>query len=220
MAKKKPPPPPDNLAEVLQQIGDVPLERIRMNPPLGTATEKDVIAAELLPRKRLCELVDGVLIEKVMAAQESLLALEIGRHLGNFVTGNELGVVLGADGMLRVLPGIVRIPDICFIAWDRIPGGVFPNDPIAELVPNLAIEVMSPSNTRSEMARKLKDYFLSGVDLVWLIFPKTQSAEVYTAPDEKTKIARNGSLDGGDVLPGFTLSLKELFSVIHRRKAV
>jgi Uma2 family endonuclease len=219
MAKIKTP-KPENMAELMQQIGDVPLERIRTNPPPGTATEKDVLAAEALPRKRLCELVDGVLIEKAMAAKESLLAGLVIQFLGTHVTGNNLGAVLGADGMLRILPGMVRIPDISFISWDRVPGGVFPNDPIANLIPELAVEVISPSNTKGEMARKLKDYFIAGVQLVWLIYPKTETAEVYTAPDVKTKIGKNGSLDGGAVLPGFSLSLKSLFENLGRRHAV
>ena len=219
MARKKPP-LPDNLAELMHQIGDVPLERIRMYPPPGTATERDVIAAELLPRKRLCELVDGVLIEKPMSTKESILALRIGRHLDVHVSANDLGVVGGADGMLRVLPGIVRLPDVWFISWDRVPGGIIPDEPVAELIPDLAIEVISPSNTKGEMARKLKDYFVSGVRLVWLIYPKKETAEAYTDPDTKTIIGKNGSLDGSDVLPGFALSLKDLFSVLRRRKAV
>jgi len=210
----------ENVAEILEQIGDVPLERIRMNPTPGLATEKDVIAAEALPRKRLCELVDGVLIEKVMSTKESRLAVKVAHLLENFVEEKDLGAIFGADGILRVMPGIVRMPDVCFISWDHIPGGVIPDDPIADLVPDLAIEVMSPSNTKGEMDRKLRDYFISGVQLVWLIYPKKQTAEVYTAPDAFTKTAKNGTLDGGAVLPGFHLSLRDVFSSLSRRKAV
>jgi Uma2 family endonuclease len=61
------------------------------------------------------------------------------------------------------------------------------------------------------MQIKLKEYCLGGVSLVWIIDPETRSAEVYTAPDEKTAIPATGSLDGGDVLPGFRLPLAKLF---------
>jgi Uma2 family endonuclease len=210
----------ENLAELMHLIGDVPLKRVRTNPPPGTATEKDVLAAEALPRKCLCELVDGVLIEKVMAASESLLAGKIIQELRNFAENKDLGVVLGEGGMLRIIPHMVRIPDACFISWEQIPGGIFPKDPIAKLVPELAAEVISPGNTKGEMARKLRDYFFSGVRLVWLIYPKTQTAEVYTDPESKMKVGKNGNLDGGNVLPGFALSLKDLFGSLSRRKAV
>src|SRR5215468_1891250 len=64
----------DNLAELVEQLGDIPLERIRMRPPPGTATEADVLAALEAPRKRICELIDGVLVEKPMGYTESILA--------------------------------------------------------------------------------------------------------------------------------------------------
>jgi Uma2 family endonuclease len=211
--------PPETLADVLrlrEQLGNVPLDRIRMSPLPGTATAEDVIAAETLPRKRLCELIDGVLVEKAMGARESLLALALGSFLWAHVRPRKLGVILGADGMLRLEPQQVRIPDVSYISWARVPGGKFPETPIPEIVPDLAVELLSESNTKGEMARKLRDYFLAGVRLVWLIQPKTQTAEAYTAPDEKRRIAKTGTLDGGTVLPGFSLPLKELFAQADR----
>jgi len=91
------------------------------------------------------------------------------------------------------------------------------DQPIAVLVPDLAVEVISKRNTPGEMRRKLRDYFLSGVRLVWLIYPKTQTAEVYRAPDRKKRVGKTGSLDGEDVLPGFRLPLSELFARARRR---
>lgn len=208
---------PDNMAELLHQLGGVPLERILVRPAPGTATEADVLAAERQPRKRLCELVDGVLVEKPMSALESLLAIVVARLVGNFADEEDRGVVLGADAMLRLFPGQVRIPDVSFISWDNIPGGKMPSDPIASLVPDLAVEVLSPSNTRAEMNRKLRDYFLAGTRLVWIIDPKTRTAEMYTSPTDVRRVRKNGNLDGGDVLPGFRLSLPDLFARLERR---
>ena len=76
----------------------------------------------------------------------------------------------------------------------------------------MAAEILSKSNTPAEMKRKRREYFEAGVKLVWLIDPKTRTANVYTAPEEPTFIDRDGVLDGGNVLPGFKLPLAELFA--------
>jgi Uma2 family endonuclease len=76
----------------------------------------------------------------------------------------------------------------------------------------LPIEVLSPSNTKREMNRKLQEYFGAGAEFVWYIDPDTQTAKAYTSPDQHSIIELDGVLTGGDVLPGFELSLKALFS--------
>ena len=217
--RMKQPELPDNMEEMLHRLGDVPLRRIPMWPPIGTATEADVLAAEREPRKRLCELIDGVLVEKPMGTKEALVASLLGYFLWEFVRPRNLGVVLGADGMLRLFPGRVRIPDVSFVALDRLPEGELPSDAIAELAPNLAVEILSRSNTPKEIELKLRDYFQSGAELVWVIEPKTQTAEVYTALDEKRRIAKTQALDGGSVLPGFKLPLKTLFAPPGSKRA-
>src|SRR5947209_289649 len=135
----------ETAAEMQEYFGGIPLERILMNPLPGKAKEKDVIAAEAQPRKRLCELIDGVLVEKAMGTRESQLGLIIARLLLNYLDEHDLGIVLGGDGMLRLFPGRVRIPDVSFISWERLPGGELPDKPIAPLAPDLAVEVLSPS---------------------------------------------------------------------------
>ena len=130
---------------------------------------------------------------------------------------NDLGVVLGADGFLRLRPRLVRIPDVSFISWDQIPSGEFPTEPIASLYPDLAVEVLSEGNTSREIARKLDEYFEAGCRLAWIIDPENRTADVYTAPDQCTHLRASQSLDGGEVLPGFKLSLKELFASTRRR---
>jgi Uma2 family endonuclease len=220
MAKRSQPADlPENMQELMARLGDVPLERVRLRPPLGTATEADVLAAEREPRKRLCELIDGVLVEKAMGTREAILASLLGYFLWEFVRPRGLGVVLGADGMLRLFPGRVRIPDVSFVSIDRLPEGELPADAIAELAPNLAVEVLSKSNTPKEIELKLRDYFQSGAELVWVIRPQTQTAEVYTSSEAKRLVSRNQSLEGGKVLPGFKLPLKKLFAPPGRKQA-
>ena len=67
------------------------------------------------------------------------------------------------------------IPDVSFISWQQLPGRNFPDDAIASLYPDLAVEVVSAGNTPGEMRRKLKDYFAAGTQIVWFIYPKTKS---------------------------------------------
>jgi Uma2 family endonuclease len=205
-------------ADVLKQLGRVPLRRIRMNPAPGTATEKDVIDIQRR-EDRLYELVDGVLVEKVMGFPEAHLATFLGRMMGNFAEDeHDLGIVSGADSTMRLMPRLVRIPDIAFVSWDQLPDREVPPEPVPDLVPDLAVEVLSEGNTKGEMARKLQDYFLAGVRLVWYVDPGARKVEVYTAPDQCSRLGLNDTLDGGDVLPGFRLPLRKLFARVSKRR--
>jgi Uma2 family endonuclease len=198
------------LADFWTHLGDIPPERIRMTPLPGTATEQDVIEAESRTG-RICELIDGVLVEKTMGYRESFIASQIIYLIQVFLQTRNLGIVLAPDGTLEILPQQVRIPDVSFISWDHFPDRKLPDEPIPALAPELAIEVLSKGNTEREMQRKLRDYFAAGVRLVWYIDPRTRSAKAYTAEDQFVEVPESGALSGGDVLPGFELPLKELF---------
>ncbi len=197
--------------DLVGRFGAIPLNRVRTNPPPGSATERDVI--EIHDREnRLCELVDGSLLEKTMSSFESYLAVRIAHLLKVFVEAARLGIVLGADGMLRLARGLLRIPDVSFISWDRLPGHVFPREDIWTLAPDLAVEVISHGNTREEMEHKLLDYFTAGVRLVWYVYPAEREVHVYTAPDDRVVLSGQDALDGGGVLAGFRLPLETLFA--------
>lgn len=202
------------VADLTEKFGPIPAYRIRNEPHPGQATEQDVIELSLC-EDRLYELVDGVLIEKMMGFYESYLSLRLGKLISIFVDDNDLGIVVGADAMVRLALGLVRIPDVSFVSWDRLPEREVPRDPIAKLVPDLAIEVLSKGNTKREMSRKLEDYFAAGVRLVWYVDPKTESVQCYTSPMSSTLVKAPEALDGGEVLPGFALPLDQLFK---RRK--
>jgi Uma2 family endonuclease len=207
----------DTLADLLARIGDVPLKRIRAKPAPGTATEDDVIAALEAANKRLFELVDGVLVEKALGTKEDLWAGLIVYFLWEFLEKHDLGIVVGADSPFRLRIGLVRIPDVSFISWDRLPSGELPDEVIASVIPDLGVEVISKSNSKKEMERKLEDYFRSGVRLVWFLYPKSQTARVYSSPTRFRRIEKDQSLTGGDLLPGFNLPLRELFARGKRR---
>jgi Uma2 family endonuclease len=206
----------DTLAELVERLGGVPLERIRFRPYPGTATEEDVIRIEA-QENRLCELVVGVLVEKPMGFRESLLAVAIARYLYEFVTPRNLGLVTGEGGMMRLFAGLVRIPDVAFISWARLPGGKVPDAPIPRLAPDLAVEVLSRSNTPSEMRGKREEYFEAGVALVWMVDPEERRVTVYTSPEDSVAYGTSDVLDGGTVLPGFSLPLGDLFAELDRR---
>lgn len=203
-------------AELHALIGCVPLERIAATPAPGCATEADVLAP---PNgvKHIYELVHGVLIEKAMGYRESELALILGQLLLNFLDVHDIGIALGADGTLKLFPGLVRVPDICFISWNRFPEGKRPTEPIPNLVPDLAVEIISPGNTVQEMDLKLQDYFRAGVKLVWYMYPDRSEARVYTGPDRYTVVGAEDILDGGDVLPGFQVSMRDWTEKAARR---
>jgi Uma2 family endonuclease len=161
-------PPADwvTAADLLERLGGIAPDRLRLRPAPGTATEQDLL--DVYDREKCrCELVDGVLVEKAMGFQESALAMWLGQLLFRYyLEANDLGVLAGEAGAIRLMQGLVRIPDLSFVSWDRLPCGTLPDEPILGLAPDLAVEVLSPGNTRGEMQRKLREYFLAGVRLV------------------------------------------------------
>ena len=214
---KNPLPPTWSVADLLEHFGGISPQRIRLRPAPGTATERDILDIQAR-EDRLYELVDGVLVEKVMGYEEACLALLLGRLLGDFVDEHDLGVVAGADGGLRLMPGLVRVPDLSFISWRRLPRKEFPTEAIPGLPPDLAVAVLSEANTRAEMQRKLKDYFLAGVQLVWYVDPDRRVVDVFTAPDQSARVGTGHILDGGAVLPGFAVSVRQLFARVSRQR--
>lgn len=201
----------ETMGDLLRQLGGISPRRVRLHPLPGTATERDLIRLND-HTNRLYELVDGVLVEKIMASLESSLACDLIKFLGIFLDIHDLGFLMGSDGPARLFPRLIRIPDISFISWDQLPTRERPTEPIFDLAPALAVEVLSKGNTRREMLRKLKEYFLSGVRVVWFVDPKKRTVQVFTAPDQSIILTEKGTLDGGDVLPGFTLPVRKLFA--------
>ncbi|HEV3203673.1 MAG TPA: Uma2 family endonuclease [Gemmataceae bacterium] len=209
------PPKIRTLADLLERLGGISPGRVLYDPSPGKATEADLIDIQK-KENRLCELVDGVLVEKAMGYRESCLALALAAFLRSFVVPRNLGLVSGADGTIRLFPGLVRIPDVAFISWARLPNRKMPTVPIPHLAPDLAVEVMSESNTEKEMARKLQEYFNCSVSLVWLVEPDARTVAVHTSPEAYTLLNEAQTLHGDPVLPGFQLPLPDLFAELDR----
>jgi Uma2 family endonuclease len=195
-----------NLAELMRTVGGVPLDRIRLTPAPGAATEEDVVRIGDCEGVT-CELLDGVLVEKAIGLYESVLAGLIVHKLNVYLDKHAAGVSL-AGGVLRILPDRIRAPAVSFIRWERFPKRKVPRDRVFAVVPDLAIEILSPGNPRSEMDRKLKEYFRAGVTLVWYIDAERRKAKAFTSPDDCVELGEAGVLDGDEVLPGFRPSSK------------
>jgi Uma2 family endonuclease len=203
------------IADVQKRLGDIPEYRILSFPAPGTATVQDLLDGSIT-NGRCCELVDGILVEKAMGFRSDYIAAWILYLIAAFLERNNLGAVTGSQSPIRFKLNLVRMPDVSFIRWDSVddtdeienPAGVFLESP-----PDLAVEVLSPSNTHKEMETKLKEYARAGVELVWYVDPERKEVDVYPKGNKKRKktYGVGGTLDGGEVLPGFTLPVAKIF---------
>ncbi len=204
-------------AELLLDLGNVPTARIRSEPMPGSASVEDVVRLRNTER-RLYELVDGTLVEKAMGWQESLLAGILLHWLHSYLDKHRIGVATGPDGMTRLFGDTVRGPDVAFVAWDRMPGGQIPKEPVPDLVPNFVIEVLSLGNTYGEMSRKRREYFHAGVELLWMVDHRSRTVTVYRASQDATVLTEGQNLEGGNVLPGWQIDIADLFSRLDRNE--
>ena len=195
----------------LTDLGNVPTARVRSEPAPGAATVEDVVRLRNSER-RLYELVDGTLVEKAMGWQESFLAGILLQWLNNFLDQHRIGVATGPDGMTRLFGDTVRAPNLAFVAWEMMPGGRIPKEPVPDLVPNFVIEVLSAGNTYGEMSRKRREYFHAGVELLWMVDHRSRTVTVFRTPLDATVVNEGHNLDGGNVLPGWKVDIADLFS--------
>jgi Uma2 family endonuclease len=198
------------------RLGNIPADRIRANPLPGTATEADVL--EVHRREGvLCELIDGALVQKPPGFRESVLACALIEYLGRFNRTHRLGVLTGPSGMVRLRPGLVRSSDAALAFWHRFPDRQLPTEPIPGIAPDLAVDVLRRGNTNAEIVRKRGEYFRAGARLVWIVDPNWRTVTASASADANRVLTEDQTLDGGDVLLGFALPLRELFTELDRR---
>lgn len=167
-----------------------------------------------LPEDRLYEVVDGRVVEAMpMGAFEThcagLLFLAIADHLRRHRIGR---VEMEMLFRLSVERKLERRPDLAFVSYERWPAGrPIPRVAAWPVVPDLAVEVVSPSNSADHVMEKLVEYFAAGVRAAWVIYPIHGIIQVYDAVDRVSIMTPGGTLDGGIVLPGFRLPLVALF---------
>lgn len=159
-----------------------------------------------------CELVRGVVVREPPAGFEhGRVANRILHLLTGFVEGHDLGEVLASETGFVLFddPPTVRAPDAAFVAEGRVPSPAPPG--FGRLAPDLAVEVVSPSNTIAQIHSKMLDYLDAGSRLVWVADPSTRSVTVARSRKEIRLLTGDEELDGGDVLPGFRVNLSEIF---------
>jgi Uma2 family endonuclease len=162
------------------------------------------------------ELIEGTIYEMSPAGiDHSRLGAILVRWIGNYLDENNLGIVVGADAGFRITPRSVFSPDVAFISHAKLKDGVPKN--FAKFAPDIAIEIVSPGNTQSEINQKTKLYLQHGTRLVWIVYPEQKEVHVYRAENDPHKasityLGIEDTLSGEDILPNFTLSLTKLFA--------
>ena len=137
-------------------------------------------------------------------------SLEIARRLAEFVEQHDLGVVVGEAGfVLEREPDTVRVPDAAFVSVER--AASYPGDGFFEGAPDLAVEVLSPSNTPAAVAEKTREYLAAGVRQIWNVDPRNQAVSIHSPGAEPRVLGVGDRLEGGDVLPGFAIPVRSLF---------
>ena len=159
------------------------------------------------------ELIDGELIQIDMSSfAHTSIGIRLSGYMMLHAESNRLGIVTGADGgiVFGRDPDTMLIPDVAFVDVRRLP----PRDTWTqrlELAPDLAVEILSPSNRMSHVQRKLAIYLSAGVRLVWLVDPDDRTVTVHR-PGEPPAVLRDGDvLEAGDVLPGFGIPITHVF---------
>jgi len=169
--------------------------------------------APIIPDDMLYEVVDGQVVEKKMSARETEIASILVGMLTPYLRTNRLGKVVG-EMLFRINPenDLRRRPDVAFVSHARWPfNRRVPNVPVWDMVPDLAIEVVSPSNSASTILRKVHEYFKAGVARVWVVYPEQAEVYIYSTPQQVQVVGVGQELDGGDLLPGFRLPVAVLF---------
>ncbi len=159
------------------------------------------------------ELIRGVFCEMTpTGAEHAEISARLTIRLGVFVEPRRLGrLAVGDMGVwLERDPDTVRAPDIAFTAAERSPPGP-PITGYAEVVPDLAVEVRSPNDSRREVHDKALMWLSHGVRLVWVVHPDTRTIDVHRAEGAAATLGEDGALDGGDVLPGFSCPVSAVF---------
>ena len=203
--KEREPPRGFTAADVpalLDRLGGVDPARVRLDPAPGTATAEDAAALGARTGRRY-ELVDNTLVEKAVSDWTGYFGLRVGALVMAYVLEHKLGVCHGADGFFHFGPDL-RGPDCSFTPKSRRRGPLL-RQGYSDVPPALVVEVISPRNTRAEMARKRRTYFSHGVDLVWEFYE--DEVLVLTGPGAPTRRRYEGTLSGDPVLPGFSLDL-------------
>jgi Uma2 family endonuclease len=182
------------------------------------ATATLPIAPERLTPEQLeppFEMIDGVPREKPpMGLFANILASYLSAAINHFAMPKKLGMAIN-ETTYKVTEKNSRRPDVSYVEFARLPAWevLLDDPPLLECAPNAAIEIFSPSNTIEDMDTRIENFFASGVQLVWVVHPKSKQIYVYESTKNCKILEIGDALDGGKVLPGFSLPLAEIFDI-------
>jgi Uma2 family endonuclease len=183
-------------------------ERNRLTKTLLTAKELSAMGDE----GKFCELVDGELVRMSPSfLPEARVVRTVQRLLDNFVFPRRLGEIFGPDLGYELTPHRVRAPDVSFVSAEKLAAYGNPQE-FAKVVPDLAVEVISPEVKYGYLQRKIRDYFEAGVRLLWIVDPEMQTVTVHRSPVDLYVLTAADTLSGEDVIPGFSCPIAELFA--------
>ncbi len=160
------------------------------------------------------ELVRGELVDmSPPSGPHGAIAFEVAFIVGQFVRDHRLGRCSAAETGFRLAtePDTVRAPDFAYVSRARLPGGKVPKGYFPG-APDLAVEVLSPSEPLGQLARKIDEYFVAGTVAVWVVDPETREVRVYTDPATSQVFTDHDELTGGEVLPGFACRVADIFA--------
>lgn len=159
------------------------------------------------------EIVDGEIRERAMPNPEhARIEAKLSAKLTNFVEESNLGVVY-SECHFELAEKLTRVPDVAFVSFERFPESGESKGSKWQIAPDLAIEIISPTDDYKDVFEKLDEYFVAGVKQVWLVEPERKVLTVYYSQTRTTILTENDELICEAVLPGFWLRLKEIFQM-------
>ena len=175
----------------------------------GTASGEDV---------ERYEVIDGVRVEReAMGAFEAVLASWLSYLINSFAAGKKLGLAVNRVlFVLHAARNLQRRPDVAFVSYARWPTAVVAREPAWNIVPDLAIEIIGPTDLAEEIDRKITNYFQAEVRLVWVLYPDSDRVYGYQSPTHVSILERTDTLDGGEILPGFRLPIAQLYEAVAK----
>ncbi len=175
-----------------------------------TWTDAEFIA---LPRDgHRYELIHGEVVDMGHSSMDqSYFACVLIAKLGKFIQVNQLGAICNSSTAFTLKNGNKRSPNIAFISRERLKGLSRPLRGFFEGAPDLVVEILSPGNTVEEMHQKIVEYFAHGTRLLWKVDPNEHSILVYHSPEPDSLLRMGDSLEGEDLVPGFSMPVAELF---------
>jgi Uma2 family endonuclease len=173
----------------------------------GKATVEDLLRA---PKDGLkYELVDGEILVSPAGMRHSWIATRILLRLAEYLDRNPIGEVYSENVGIQFPNGNVRSPDVTFVSSAKLPGG--PPETFGEVIPDLAVEVLSPNDSMTQIGRKIDEYFENGVPLVWLVDPRQKTVTVYRSLTDAESLNIDSTITAEPILPGFSVAVRSFF---------